>query len=624
MPLQKLQFRPGIVRDVTAYTNEGGWYSGDYVRFRNGVAESIGGWQKYSNNSFLGTCRSLLNWVTLDGATYLSVGTNLKFYIEEGSVYNDVTPLRETAVLTNPFTTNTTVTLTVTDVAHGCTLGDFVTFSGATAVGGVSATTLNAEHTVSRVVSDDVYEITLLTAATSSTTGGGTVTAKYQINVGLDTQIGGNGWGAGPWSAGTWGTPRVLSAGNTLRLWGVDNFGEDLLFNVRNGGVYYWDKTTGFSVRALTLTDYLTGIGTPDATTPTLATQVMVSDRDRHVIAFGSNYGSTTVQDPLSIRFSNQEMQADPISGFVWTPTATNTAGELLLGAGTKIIRALETKREILVWTDVALFSMQFIGAPYTFGIQQIASNITSMGFNCFAAVDDAVMWMGMGKFYIFSGQTADLPCSVRDYVFTDLNISESDKVFASVNSQYNEVTWFYPTADSSENNAYVTYNYVERAWTFGTLARTAWTDRGVNPYPIAASPDNYLYNHEYGTDNGSTTPSTSINAYIQSAPFDIGEGDSFMFIKKVIPDVSFINSTSTNPVVSMTLKMQNFPGANFSQTDSESVYQTATSPIEQFTEQVYVRLRGRQASFKIESDQLGTRWSLGSPRIEIQPDGRR
>jgi hypothetical protein len=317
-------------------------------------------------------------------------------------------------------------------------------------------------------------------------------------------------------------------------------------------------------------------------------------------------------------------MQADPISGFVWTPTATNTAGELLLGSGTKIIRALETKREILVWTDVALYSMQFIGAPYTFGIQQIASNITSMGFNCFAAVDDAIMWMGMGKFYIFSGQTADLPCSVRDYVFTDLNISESDKVFASVNSQYNEVTWFYPTADSSENNAYVTYNYVERVWTFGTLARTAWVDRGVNSYPIAASPDKYLYNHEYGTDNGSTTPSTSINAYIQSAPFDIGDGDSFMFIKKVIPDVSFIDSTSTSPVVSMTLKMQNFPGANFSQTDSESVYQTATSPVEQFTEQVYVRLRGRQASFKIESDQLGTRWSLGSPRIEIQPDGRR
>jgi len=562
--------------------------------------------------------------VTLSGSTYLSVGTNLKFYIEDGGAFNDITPLRETAVLTNPFTTNTTVTLTVTDVAHGCTAGDFVTFSGASAVGGVLAATLNAEHVVAKVVSDDVYTITLLTAATSSTTGGGTVTAKYQINVGLDTQVGGNGWGSGPWSGGTWGTPRVLSTGNTLRLWGVDNFGEDLLFNVRNGGVYYWDKTTGFTVRALTLSDYLTGIGTPDATTPTIATQVMVSDRDRHVIAFGSNYGASTVQDPLSIRFSTQEMQADPFTGFVWTPTATNTAGELLLGSGTKIIRALETKREILVWTDVSLYSMQFIGAPYSFGIQQIASGITSMGFNCFASVDDNIVWMGLGKFYTYSGQTSELPCPIRDYIFTNLNIGESDKVFAGVNSEFNEITWFYPTADSTENNAYVTYNYAEKAWTFGTLARTAWIDRGVNPYPVAAGTDDYLYNQENGTDDGSLTPSLAIDSYIQSAPFDIGEGDNFFFIKKVIPDVSFVNSTATSPVVTMTLKMQDYPGADFSQTESDNVYQTATSPVEQFTEQVYVRLRGRQASFRIESNQVGTRWSLGSPRIEMQPDGRR
>lgn len=624
MPLQKLQFRPGIVRDVTAYTNEGGWYSGDYVRFRNGVPESIGGWQKYVNPSYLGTCRSLLNWVTLEGTTYLSVGTNLKFYIEEGGQFNDVTPLREIAVLTNPFTTNSTTTLTVTDVNHGCTAGDYVTFSGATAVGGVSAATLNKEQVVDTIVSDDIYTITLAAAATSSATGGGTVTAKYQINVGLNTQVGGNGWGVGPWGYGTWGTPRNLSVGNTLRLWGVDNFGEDLLFNVRNGGIYYWKKSTGFSVRALTLTDYLTSIGTPDDTTPTIATQIMVSDRDRHVIAFGSNGGGTTIQDPLSIRFSTQEMAADSYSGYVWRPTATNTAGELLLGSGTKIVRAFETKREILVWTDVALYSMQFIGAPYTFGVQQIASGITSMGFNCFATVDDTVMWMGLGKFYIYSGQTVELPCTVKDYVFTNININESDKVFASINSEFNEITWFYPTASSSENNAYVTYNYAEKAWTFGTMARTAWIDRGVNTYPIAAGTDNYLYNQEYGTDNGSVTPSLAINSYIQSAPFDIGDGDNFAFIKKIIPDVSFVNSTNTNPRVTMTLKMQNFPGSDFDQTNSKNVYQTATSPVEQFTEEVFVRLRGRQASFKIQSNQVGTRWLLGSPRIEIQPDGRR
>jgi hypothetical protein len=349
----------------------------------------------------------------------------------------------------------------------------------------------------------------------------------------------------------------------------------------------------------------------------------MVSDNDRHVIAFGANnYLNSsntleTAQDPLLIKFSDQEDYT------VWTPIATNTAGDLRLGSGTRIIRAVETKREILIWTDIALYSMQFIGPPYTFGLTMVANSITSMGFNCFAAVDDVVMWMGLGKFYIFSGSTQELQCPLKNYIFTNLNIGESDKVYAAVNSEFNEVTWFYPTADSSECNAYVTFNYVERAWTYGSMARTAWLDSGTNAYPIAASPDGYLYNHEYGMDDGSTNPATPLNAYIESSPFDIGEGDNFVFVRRIIPDVTFYDSTNT-PTVDMTLKMQNFPGSNYNKTTDSPVTRSATVPVEQFTTQAYVRLRGRQATFKIESNTLGTRWSLGSPRLEIQPDGRR
>jgi len=390
------------------------------------------------------------------------------------------------------------------------------------------------------------------------------------------------------------------------------------LFNVRDAGVYFWDATNALSVRGVTLASVST-----DVQTPTIATQVIVSDNDRHVIAFGANNyldssnTLVTTQDPLLIKFSNQEDYT------VWTSTATNTAGDLRLGSGTHIIRAIETKREILVWTDIALYSMQFIGPPYTFGITMMANGITAMGFNCFAAIDDVVMWMGQGKFYIFSGSTQELPCPLKNYVFTNLNIGESDKVYASLNSEFNEVTWFYPTADSTENNAYVTFNYVDRAWTYGSMARTAWIDRGTSTYPIAAAPDGYLYNHEFGMDDGSTSPATPLNAYIESSPFDIGEGDNFVFVRRIIPDVTFVNSTNT-PTVDMTLKMQNFPGSNYNKTTDSAVTRSATVPVEQFTTQAYVRLRGRQATFKIESNTLGTRWSLGSPRIEVQPDGRR
>jgi len=516
--------------------------------------------------------------------------------------------------------TNGSAVITVTDADHGAVTNDFVTFSGATSLGGnITATILNKEYQVT-VLNSSTYTITASIAANASDTGtgGASITAAYQINTGLNVQVLGTGWGAGSWGRGGWGSATTITAAGTLRLWTSDNFGEDLLFNVRDAGVYFWDATNALSVRGVTLASVST-----DPETPTIATQIIVSDNDRHVIAFGANNyrndagAVTSYQDPLLIKFSNQEDYT------VWTSTATNTAGDLRLGSGTHIIRAIETKREILVWTDIALYSMQFIGPPYTFGITMMANGITAMGFNCFAAIDDVVMWMGQGKFYIYSGSTQELPCPLKNYVFTNLNIGESDKVYASLNSEFNEVTWFYPTADSTENNAYVTFNYVDRAWTYGSMARTAWIDRGTSTYPIAAAPDGYLYNHEFGMDDGSTTPATPLNAYIESSPFDIGDGDNFVFIRRIIPDVTFVNSTNT-PTVDMTLKMQNFPGSNYNKTTDSPVTRSATVPVEQFTTQAYVRLRGRQATFKVESNTLGTRWSLGSPRIEVQPDGRR
>jgi hypothetical protein len=380
----------------------------------------------------------------------------------------------------------------------------------------------------------------------------------------------------------------------------------------RNGGVYYWDASAGYATRGVTLASLST-----DPSTPTLAAQVLVSDRDRHVIAFGANQGSSTAQDPLLIRFSSQE---DP---FTWTPTATNTAGDLRLGSGSSIVHAVETKREILVFTEVALYSMQYIGPPYTFGIQLISSNISINGYNSAAAIDDTVFWMGDLEFYVYTGKTDPLQCPLKDYVFNDFNFSERDKVYAGLNSEFNEVTWFYPSASSSENDRYVTFNYREQVWTYGNMARTAWLDHGVRQYPIGASPDHYLYNQEFGTDDGSTTPSTPLNAYIESSPLDIGDGDRFSFVRRIIPDVTFINSTNT-PQLDMIIKTQNYPGSNYQNGSDSEIVRTATVPVEQYTQVKDIRLRGRSIVLRVESNRLGTCWRLGSPRVEIQQDGRR
>ena len=614
MPFQKLQFRPGIIRDLTGYTNEGGWRVSNLIRFRYGFPETVGGWAKYSPSQFLGTCRSMLNWVTVLGNNLLGMGTHLKYYIERGGEYNDITPIRSADVLTGPFAaTNGSSVITVTDTAHGCTDGDFVTFSGATGLGGtVTATVLNLEYQIT-FINANSYSITVSVVANASDSGtGGTVTAAYQINTGLDTQVGGNGWSAGTWGRGGWSSATTLTAGNTLRLWSQDNYGEDLVFAVRNGGVYYWDASLGLTTRGVTLASLST-----DSSTPTLAAQVMVSDRDRHVLAFGANQGGVTTQDPLTIRFSSQE---DP---YLWTPTATNTAGELRLGSGSTIVKAVETKREIVVFTDTSMYSLQFLGPPYTFGVQQISSNTSIMGYNSVAAVDDSIIWMGDSEFYVYSGKTDVLLCPLKEYVFDDFNFDERDKVFAGVNSEYNEVTWFYPSADVSENNRYVTFNYKEGVWTYGTLARTAWLDHGVRIYPQAASVDQYLYDQELGTDDGSTSPATPLNAFIESSPFDIAEGERFSLIRRIIPDVSFQNATNT-PRLDLTLKSQDYPGSNYVTGPSAEVIQSSTVPVEQYTQVKDVRLRGRSVILRVESNRVGTCWRLGSPRLEIQVDGRR
>ena len=614
MPLQKLQFRPGVVRDLTGYTTEGGWRVSNLVRFRYGFPESVGGWQQYSQQKFLGTCRLMFGWISLAGENLLAVGTHLKFYIERGGGFYDITPLRTTVTLTNPFTaTPGSPVIQVYDVAHGCADGDFVTYSGATSLGGnITGSVLNREYQIAYIDPDN-YRITASVSANGSDTGnGGTVTAAYQINTGLDSQVIGDGWGAGPWGRNTWGSASTATIYEILRLWGADNYGEDLIFNAREGGVYYWDATGGFSSRAVTLASL-----SSDPTTPTHATQILISDRDRHVICFGANQGGVTAHDPLLIRFSSQE---DP---FDWTPTATNTAGDLRLGNGSVIVKAVETKREILVFTDTSLYSMQFIGPPYTFGIQSISNNISVNSYNSIASVDDIVFWMGDREFYVYNGKTGPLVCPLKDYVFTDFNFDEREKVYVGVNSEFNEVTWFYPSASSFENNRYITFNYQDQVWTYGNLARTAWLDHGVRQYPQGTSPDRYIYNHELGTDDGSTNPPSPLNAYIESSPMDLGEGDKFSFVRRLIPDVTFINSTDS-PQVNFTIKTQNYPGSNYQSGSDSGVVRTAVIPVEQYTQVRDIRLRGRSIILRVESNKLGTCWRLGTPRVEIQTDGGR
>ena len=632
MPLQKLQFKPGVNRETTSYTNEGGWFDGNKIRFRYGVPEKIGGWVKNTTKAFLGTCRALHQWISLDGTLRLGVGTNLKYYIKEGTDFNDITPLRQTTSAGDVTfsATDGSSTITATDTNHDCVENDFVTFSGAASLGGlVIASALNQEYQVLAVPSVNTYTLTAkdtdgdtITANSSdSGNGGSSIIAKYQVNTGLDSTVLGTGWGAGTWSRGAWDSAASLTdIANILRIWTHDNFGEDLIINIRDGGLYYWDTSADAATYARATA--LSSVSGADDKTPTIAKKVLVSDRDRHVIAFGCDSESAIgTQDPLLIRFSHQE------TAITWESTATNTAGSLRLGSGSEIVTAVETRQQMAVFTDVSLHAMQFLGPPFTYGITLISENTTVMSPLAAKAVDDFVFWMGLEDFYVYDGRIQKLPCTVKAYVFNDFNLFQKEKTFAALNSSFNEVWWFYPSSDSTTNDRYVVYNYLEQSWYYGTMARSAWLDRGISNNPLGAGLDNYLYNHEYGLDDGSTSPASAITSYIESSQLDIGDGDKFVFIRRLVPDITFDGSTADSPSASFTIKSRNFPGGNYLNSDASTVTQSAaatTSTVEQFTDQVHIRIRGRSFALKVGSSGEEIQWRLGSPRVDIRTDGRR
>lgn len=619
MSFIKLQFRPGINRELTSYADEGGWYDGDKIRFRMGYPESIGGWEKVSPFQFLGTCRALHAWTALDNTNYIGLGTNLKYYVLRGSDFFDITPIRETtaAGAVTFSATSGSATITVADTAHGALLNDFVTFSGAVSLGGnVTAAVLNAEHQITSIIDGNSYTIEVSVTANASDTGNGgaSVVGAYQINTGLDTSVLGTGWGAGPWGAGGWGSPSSTAIpGAQLRLWSHDNYGEDLVMNVRDGGVYYWDESGGLNARAVPLTA-LSGANR----VPTVARDVLISDRDRHVLAFGcDDEFATGVQDPLLIRFSSQEDITD------WETRTDNTAGSLRISNGNEIIAAVKTKQQVLVFTDVSLHTVQYVGAPFTFGLTEVSQSVSIAGQNAAVAVNDSVYWMGVNQFYVYNGNVQEIPCTVKEYVFSNFNVYQTNKVVAGHNSEFNEIWWFYPSLNSDNIDRYVIFNYQQNIWYYGTMSRSAWVSRGVFGYPIAAGTDGYLYYHEFGINDGSQNPPVGINCYVQSTSFDMGEGDRLMSAWRVIPDLTFRTSDGS-PLVTFTLKTQDFPGSGFFEQESNNVVRTSTVPVERFTTQQYVRLRGRSMAFRAESNQYNTAWRLGASRVDIRPDGRR
>jgi len=621
MPLQKILFKPGVNRENTRYTTEGGWYDCDKVRFRQGTPEKIGGWQRISINTFLGVCRSLWNWVTLGSLNLVGVGTNLKFYIERGGAYNDITPLRATVTINNnPFALTASTTVTVTDTAHGCVTGDFVTFSGATDIGGVgtnvTAAVLNQEFQVT-VLGPDTYTIQIsvtpnATAIAGSPGGGAAVVAAYQLNTGSAAAVPLTGWGAGTWGAGTWGFGGTTNT--AIRLWSQANWGEDLVFGPRGGGIYYWDATTGVGVRGVNLN---TLAGASDV--PVVQNAIFVSDISRFVFAFGCNdYGASTI-DPMLIRWSDQEDAAN------WTPAATNQAGSLRLSHGSEIVTAVQARQEIVVFTDSSIYSLQYLGAPLVWGAQLLGDNISIVGQNAAVIASGIVYWMGVDKFYAYDGRVQTLPCDVRRYVFSSFNQSQAAQVFAGTNEGFNEVWWFYCSANSYSVDRYVVYNYLERIWYYGTMARTAWLDSGLRDFPIAATYNHNIVNHEQGLDDNETGTPAPILANISSSEFDIGDGHNFGFVWRMLPDITFENSTAGSPTVNMTLYGLYNSGSGSINSAGQPVVRGSTYVItEEFTGQIYTRVRGRQMIFKIDSNQLGTTWQLGAPRIDIRQDGRR
>jgi hypothetical protein len=710
MPLQKLQLRPGVNREGTTLANEGGWFECNKIRFRSGYPQKLGGWQPISSSTYIGTARSLWNWVTLQGYNLLAVGTSSKYYVESGGVYNDITPIRATETLTDPFTTtNGSRVVIVTDVNHGATDGDYVTFSGATTVGGLN---LNGEFRIT-YINTNSYSITASSAATSSATGGGTVTAKYQLNSGLEIYGYVTGWGAGLWggfvlntqqtaltvplnasnstisvtsttgfsnATGTvlinqelatytgntattftgatrgangtiatshsngsivynarvftgWGESAAFGITQRLRLWSEANFGDYLIINPRGGSLYMWvpQYTPGgsllFTTPATLLSNSSSGVYQTDTSCPVVANFVMVSDSSRFVIAFGVNDYGSTAQDPMLIRWSDQEDYA------VWAPLATNQAGSFRLSSGSEIIAAQQTRQEILVLTDSAVFSMQYLGPPYVWGFNILSDNISIAGPNVVATANNITYWMGKDKFYAYTGRVETLPSALRQYVFGDINMEQSDQFFAGTNEGYSEIWWYYCSSGSSVIDRYVIYNYLDQVWYYGTLGRTAWLDSPLREYPMAATYSHTIVYHEIGNDdievNGTINP---IDSYIQSSDFDIGDGHNFGFVWRMIPDITFDGSTTQTgtPEVTFTVRPRQNPGAAYGASPSPTVASAQSYAVQknytvqEFTEIVYTRIRGRQMAFKVSSNQLGCQWQLGVPRIDVRADGRR
>lgn len=616
MPLKKLLLKPGINRENTRYTSESGWYDCDKIRFRQGTPEKIGGWEKISTNTFQGICRSLWNWVTLGGVILVGVGTNLKFYISRGGSYYDITPIASSRTLgNNPFSTQSgSPIVTVTDSVTQFNSGDFVTFSGATAVGGV---TISGEYDIV-ALTNTTYTIDVGVNATSTAVGGGAaVVAAYQLPVGSAIEVPITGWGAGAWGSGSWGIG--VPSNDGLRLWSQSNFGEDLLFNPRGGGLYIWDVTGGVGSRGTLVANSL---GASDV--PTAVNSIIVSDISRFVFAMGCNDYGSAVLDPLLIRWSDQESTVD------WTPAATNQAGSVRLSHGSEIITSLQARQEILVWTDASLYALQYVGAPIVWSTTLMGDNISIISPNAAAYGSGVAYWMGVDKFYKYDGRLQTLRCDLRQYIYDDINKDQYQQICCGTNEGYNEVWWFYCSADSMVNNKYVVYNYLDDIWYYGTMGRTAWNDSSLNEGPIAATYNNNLVIHEVGNDDGAGVNNDPITAYITSAEFDLDDGHNFSFVWRVLPDITFRGSSTQSPQVTMYLYPLKNSGSGYSNpasvggTNNAAVTRTAVLPVEEFTGQIFTRVRGRQLAMKIESTAPGVAWQLGSPRIDLRPDGRR
>ena len=611
MPLQKLALKPGVNRENTRYTSEGGWYECDKIRFRQGTPEKIGGWNRISSTTFLGVCRSLWNWVTLGSLSLTGVGTHLKFYIESGGVYNDITPIRATVTLTNPFTTTTSNprVVTVVDSNGGFVSGDFVTFSGGSAVGGV---TIVGEFQITLRTATS-YTIAIATNATSAQTGGGTVTAAYQINTGESFVVPVTGWGAAAWSAGAWSTG--ANTDQLIRLWSQNNFGEDLIFGPRGGPIYLWDASGGVGAR---------GVALAGTNVPLVQNAMLVSDISRFVFAFGCNPLGSSVKNPMLVRWSDQEDATQ------WTPAATNQAGSLVLSNGSEIVAAHQARQEVLVWSDAALYSLQYVGAPIVWGAQLVGENTSIISPNAVAYANGAAYWMGQDKFYVYDGATKPLTCNLRKFIFNDLNPAQYDQILAGTLESYHEIWWFYCSSDATVIDRYVVYNYLDSIWYYGTMGRTAWIDSGLRDFPLAATYENNLVNHEDGVNNNELGEDTAIHAYAETAEFDLDDGHQFNFIWRVLPDITFDGSTIDSPTATMTLLPMQNSGSGYNSpasvggTNAGTITRSAVLPIEKFTGQLNTRVRGRQMVMKIESTAAGVAWQLGTPRLDLRPDGRR